>query len=196
MPSFRLKDQHLIQSIQQGGAAREQAVAACIKKYAGFLIKIQQKLGISEDDARDCYTDAILAMVDQIERGKFAGKSRLSTYVYRIFYNKSVDLLRKKTSNPVDYQEKVPESEEGERLFERISSQDDMRRLTQLMDRLPDGCRQILLDWGFWGYSMPEIAQRAGLSDAGKAKRRKYDCLKKLQQMITDAKMFPGAYGT
>lgn len=181
------QDEQLIRAIREGGGARESAVRQLLTGHIGFVHKVHRSVGIDLESAKDCFTDAVMAVVEQVEADSFRGDSKLSSYLYRILYNKSVDLLRRQTTNPVNYQEKVPERSDPAGLQEQIQHKDEVRRLHQHLDRLGDPCRQILLDWGYWGYSMKEIAQRAGLADAGKAKRRKYECLQQLLKMVRTA---------
>lgn len=177
-------DESLVRAIREGGTARESAVRQLLTGHIGFVHKVHRKVGIDLESAKDCFTDAVMSVVEQVEDGSFRGDSKLSSYLYRILYNKSVDLLRRKTTNPVNYLEKVPEQSDPAGLQERIQQSDEVRHLYRYLDRIGDPCRQILLDWGYWGYSMKEIAERAGLADAGKAKRQKYNCLQKLLAIV------------
>ncbi len=185
MLGFKKKDdQWYIRAIRAGGGAREEAVGRLLREHVGFVHQVHRKVGIGLEAAKDCYTDAVVALVEQVEAGSFRGESKLSSFLYRILYNKAVDLLRRKTTNPVTYPEQLPERGDAGTLVEQLDRRDEVRRLHGHLDRLGEPCRQILLDWGYWGYGMQEIAERNGLADAGKAKRRKYECLQKLLALL------------
>jgi len=46
-------------------------------------------------------------------------------------------------------------------------------------------CKQILIDWAYWGYSMKEIAIRNNLENGVVAKKKKYTCLQKLRAVLS-----------
>ena len=133
------------------------------------------------------YADAVSMVVWNIDTNKFKGNSKLSTYLYRIFYNKSVDLLRHTTTNK---NEAYFELEDDNIL---TSSENESRQLESKLDveivkkeilELGSPCNIIIIEWAYWGYSMAEIAHRNGLESADKVKKKKYACLQKLRALL------------
>ena len=181
-------DDALLKAIKAGGQAKEQAVSSLIDQYLYYVQNLQSKLGLSEEDAMDAYTDGILVLVNHAERDVFRGDSKLSTYLYRIIYNKGVDLLRKHSTNQSNLTYELPEvKDDSQDLAKQLDIQGELKQLEGYLDQVGEKCKSILLDWGFWGYSMQEIAQRAGLKDAKSAKNRKYKCLERLMRLIEEA---------
>lgn len=181
-------DDEFIAAIQSGGSKRERAVERLIDQYAGYMHKVRQKLGLGEMEIQDAYTDAIIVVVNHIENNTFKGESKLSTFLYRIFYNKCVDVFRKNSTNKSSAQisYELPEIEDPtQSMLVKMSIQEERHNLERLMDQLGEKCKQILLDWGFWGYSMQEIAERNGLKHADSAKKQKYKCLQKLMKFVS-----------
>lgn len=178
-------EEKIVQSILAGGALKEQAVNYLMDKYIHYLPKIAQKTGLDRDQALDAFTDAIMVVMDNIIKGTFKGDSKLSSYFYKIFFNKSVDLFRKNTTNRIDYPEVLPDDSDKEPLVaEKMETKEQIKELYKYLDKLGEPCKQILIDWGFWGYNMTEIAERTGLAGSLQAKDRKYQCLKKLRKMM------------
>lgn len=176
-------DQEIIANIRDGGQSREQMVKFLLEKHLGFIIKARRKFRISEEDAYDVYGDAITDIVTNIERGKFRMDSKLSTYLFRIIQYKCMDLLRKKTTHTVEMQEDAYAVKAQADIVNAIIVKEDMRKLGRLLDKMGEPCKQILLDWGFWGYSMEEIANRVGMRDASQVKKKKYKCLQQLRKL-------------
>ncbi|MFK8057136.1 MAG: RNA polymerase sigma factor [Saprospiraceae bacterium] len=178
-------DQRFIDALSLGGQPKEDAVAQAIKQFIHYLPTVAKKTGLTKEEALDPYTDAIVKLSDQVTEGQYRGESSLGTYFYRIFYFKSVDLFRKKTTNRVDYNESLPAAADtGPLANERIEQSEEMAQLNKKMDKLGNPCKKILLDWGFWGYSMTEIAERNGLQSSSQAKDKKYKCLKALRVLL------------
>ena len=186
MPSSP-SDQSLITQIKLGGQAREQAVQHLIQQHIGYISTLIRKLGVGTEEAQDAYTDSVITLMDHIEQDTFQGKSKLSTYLYRIFFNKCVDLARKKTTNKglAKFTHEIPNQPDRARdILHLLGVQEQVESLDKLMDRIGAKCKQILMDWGFWGYTMGEIAERNGLKHANSAKKQKYKCLQKLLELV------------
>jgi DNA-directed RNA polymerase specialized sigma24 family protein len=88
-------------------------------------------------------------------------------------------------TNKIDYRNELPVSSDSTPLAtNKMETDEEIKQLYKYLDQLGDPCKQILLDWGFWGYNMTEIADRAGLESSVQAKDRKYKCLKQLRKLI------------
>ncbi|MFT4664253.1 MAG: RNA polymerase sigma factor (sigma-70 family) [Polaribacter sp.] len=178
-------DEELIKAISAGGASKEKAANYLMDTYIHYLPQIAQKTGLERDQALDVFTDAIIVVMDNAAKGAFKGESKLSSYFYKIFYFKSVNLFKKNLTNRIDYKEELPELKDSAMsAAEEIEVKEDLSHLLQYLNQLGDPCKQILLDWGFWGYNMTEIAERFGLDGSDQAMNKKYRCLMKLRKLM------------
>ncbi len=183
-------DASTLDDIRRGGKARENAVRYLIDRHIGFVYKISRKLRLDEDVAKDAYLDAVIAVMQQVESGAYRGENKLSSYLYQIFYYKSVDILRKQSTNGERYVETLPDQvDERSDLLLRLEQQETVGQLVGLLEKMGDPCKQILMDWGFWGYQIQEIAERMGVDDPVKISRRKYKCIEALRELLKEAKM-------
>ncbi|MEM7374718.1 MAG: sigma-70 family RNA polymerase sigma factor [Bacteroidota bacterium] len=187
-PTNPRSDRDIIDAIKAGGRHKEYAIQWLMEEYGKFMHKIQKKYGLTEEGVQDAYTDAIIGLIQQIEKESFRGESKLSTFFYRIFSNKGVDLFRKNSTKRINTVVDMPPIEDpSKNILSLLDIEDEIQNLNGFLDNMGDNCKQILLDWGFWGYGMAEIAERAGLKNADQAKRQKYRCLQKLTKMIAAA---------
>lgn len=187
LKSLSQEDQQVIEAIKAGGREKERCIGRLMTEYIQYAHAIKGKLGLTDDQASDAFTDAILVLTNHIERGIFRGDSKISTYLYRINYNKGVDLLRKYATKQASLKYEIPDiKDESADLLKQMDIADDVADLKGYLEQLGEKCKSILLDWGFWGYSMEEIAQRSGLKDARSAKNRKYKCMERLMKLIGD----------
>ncbi|MFT6360107.1 MAG: RNA polymerase sigma factor (sigma-70 family) [Paraglaciecola sp.] len=181
----RWSDNQLIEALTKGGISREQAVTYLLNTFIHFVPTMVKKVGISKEQALDAFTDTLIDLIEQVVDGKFKGESKLSSYLYKIFYFKSIDLFRKNKTNRIDYGLQLLENPDSmPTADEEMDLKEQMKQLHKYLNKLGEPCKQILIDWGFWGYSMSEIAERIGLLGSVQAKDTKYRCLKKLRQMM------------
>lgn len=180
------EDESIIAGIQQGGAMREQWITRLYGKYFRFLHQGKAKHNISEEEAKDAYSDAVIAVSEQIAANKFRGDSKLSTYLYRIFYYKCVDIIRQKpTLRKVELQEAAEfEVLEADPL-DQVIREEQLAELEGYLDQIGGKCKELLLDWGYWGYNMSEIAERMGFKDNKSAISQKHKCMQKLKSLLS-----------
>ncbi len=182
-----MSDQEVIKAIRQGGGAKRKAAYHIFSAHQGMMHTIQKKLKLDQDQTKDMYADSISAVVWNIDTNKFKGDSKLSSYLYKILYNKSVDLIRHITTNKyVDYhelteEENTPVSDDPERILETSL---DVEKVKSVISDMGEPCSSIIIEWAYWGYKMAEIAERNGLETADKAKKKKYHCMKKLTTLL------------
>jgi RNA polymerase sigma-70 factor (ECF subfamily) len=70
--------------------------------YARYQYLIREgslKYHISNEDSFSVYSDAVLSFIHNVVSGKFDGRSSVKTYLFQIFSNKCIDLVRKTTTN-------------------------------------------------------------------------------------------------
>jgi RNA polymerase sigma factor (sigma-70 family) len=178
-------DEKLVAALSRSGLPKEQAIDYMMKRYIHYVPKMSKKVSLDRLQLLDAFTDAILALANQVAQGRFKGDSELSSYFYKIFYFKSVDLFKINKTNQVEYRENLPELIDPEPLItKKIETSEQVKQLYGYFDQLGEPCKQILIDWGFWGYNMTELAERSGLNGSDQAKEQKYQCLKKLRKMM------------
>jgi len=148
------------------------------------LVKVMgKKYGLMEEDLSDAFTDAVISFRDQVVRRNFQQKSKCSTYLFKIFQNKCIDILRKNSTNVIKVE--IPDhiQDTNPDIVQKLSIGVKKQYLLDLMDQLNDSCKGILLDWND-GYSMAEIALRNGLLNEHVARSRRYACLKQLATLV------------
>ncbi|HYH03089.1 MAG TPA: sigma-70 family RNA polymerase sigma factor, partial [Bacillota bacterium] len=122
-----------------------------------------------------------------INKGAFENRSSLKTYLYRIFQNKCVDLIRKKTTNKMGIHQTATISEmmmqlsdSAKPVIQKLIDQADYAELKEKIAQLGEKCRQLL---GLFaeGYSDKEIAAETDYKTAEVVKTSRIRCLEKLR---------------
>lgn len=185
----KLTDPDLIGGILAGGAQRRQYENQLYDRYAYFVREGTRKHRLSEDDCASAYSDTIISVIEHIQTGRFEGRSNLKTYLYQIFSNKCVDLIRKKTTNRSSVHDafslddtllQLPDAARS--VVQQLITASDMEQLYGLLQTLGDKCRAMVLAWGE-GYSDDEIAGQLGYNTAAVAKTSRLRCLERLRDL-------------
>lgn len=183
-------DSDIIAAIRAGGLTRTRVENALYAEYAYMVWRRPRKYRLSDEEARDAYTEAFLAVVDHIVTERFRGESSIKTYLSRIFRNKCVDQHRKNTTNQVAWTETFPDLPDASRDFVReLVGKETLEVLKAHIARLGARCQQILLLAG-QGFKPAEIAEELGFSSAHSASSQRYKCLTKLKALIAGSEIF------
>lgn len=182
-------DQQLINCLQNGGTDKLKAEEFLFNSYAYFISEAMRKYSLNEEEAFDAYSDTILSSLGKIADGTYQGRSSLKTWLYQIFHNKCVDLIRKKTTNKRSIYKtaeidtlKFQVSDTVKSIIQKMIDQTDFDRLKQKLKELGEDCRQMLQLWSE-GFSDKEIAVQLNYKTPEVTKTSRYRCLEKLKRL-------------
>ncbi|NIJ53782.1 RNA polymerase sigma factor [Dyadobacter arcticus] len=185
--SKTFSDSELIEGIRGTHAQRRVFENKLYEKYSYMIREAVWKHKLSEDECSMVYSDTILTVLEHIHNGRFKGNSSIKTYLYQIFTNKCVDVLRKNATNKQQvilgdsldaYLCILPDDSKG--IIETLIAQYDMDLLTTRLKELGEKCRQIVQAWGE-GFMDQEIAIEMGYQSAAVVKTSRLRCLEKLR---------------
>ena len=184
------QDADIIEGIRSGEPQRRLSENQLYGKYAYFIGEGARKHCLVEDDCSMAYSDAVLTVIEHIYQGRFEGRSELKTYLYQIFSNKCVDLIRKNTTkkaqvhrtNGLDDQYLNLLPDDARTSVQELMQQQDAQLLRQRLRELGDKCQQMLMAWGE-GYKDDDIAKQMEYQSPAVAKTSRLRCLQKLRDM-------------
>ena len=182
-------DAELIQGLKQMDSYRSRHEDDLYGRFSYFIREGEKKYSLSHEEAFNAYSDSVIATIENIRTGGFEGNSSVKTYLFRIFQNKCVDLLRKKTTKKAGVYRTVSLadmplelSDSARSVIQQLVDRVDRELLKQRLDQLGENCRQMLLKWG-GGESDKEIAASMDYKTPEVVKTSRLRCLEKLRQL-------------
>jgi len=182
-------DEELIENLRQESSLKRKGEEQLFTSYTYFIREGMHKHALSEDEAFDAYSDTILSAIEKIRNGSFEGRSSLKTWLYQIFHNKCVDLLRKKTTNKHSVHQTtaindwlLQLSDNGKTIIQKLIDKTDWGFLKQKLNEIGDTCKR-LLTLSAEGYSDKEIGELMEYKTADVVKTTRLRCLEKLRQL-------------
>ncbi|MGM9511372.1 RNA polymerase sigma factor [Larkinella sp. GY13] len=182
-------DSDLIAGLEAGSVQRRQCEDRLYQKYAYLIADGARKHRLGEDDCASAYSDTILTVIENILAGRFEGRAELKTYIYQIFTNKCIDLIRKKSTqrdrvhDAISLDDSLLQLPDSARsVVQQLIAQSDVERLRKLIGTLGEKCREMILAWGE-GYSDDEIARQLNYNTAAVAKTSRLRCLERLRDL-------------
>lgn len=182
-------DRDIINRIMQGGTDRKKGEDQLFSSYAYFIEQATHHYSFTEDEAFNIYADTILAAITQITSGNFEGRASLKTWLYQIFHNKCVDLVRKKATNKSSVHRtlSVPDmllqmADTAKSVIQEMMDRTNKDQLQEKLKEIGENCRSLLMQWSE-GYSDKEIAAGMAYKTADVVKTSRLRCLEKLRQL-------------
>jgi len=185
----------LIEKAKQGDmAAFEQIVI----KYQSIIYNTALKISANTEDAYDISQEALLKIYKNIKY--FEGKSKFSTWVYRIVTNTALDYIKKhRKGNVVSLNAEM--GEDGDSYIdnmkdnaltpqEHLESEETKRLVHQALDKLNPNHRTVLVLRDINGLSYEEIAQVLMCSEGtvksriNRARNALYEILSKNKELF------------
>ena len=192
--SINSADDELIKNLQQNNAAKRKAEEELFNRHAYFIKEGMSRYSLPEEEAFDAYSDTVLQAIDNIVKGLFEKRASLKTYLYRIFNNKCVDLIRKKSTNKSSIHQTMPISDmlamiadSAKTVIQQLIDKTDLDILKNKMKELGESCRKLLAMFAD-GYNDKEIALSMEYKTADVVKTSRLRCLEKLRQLYTNKK--------
>lgn len=186
-----LTDDEMIHVIKENKLARRQTENQLFNQYSYLIKEGMNKYSLEQEDAFTAYSDAILQSLENIAGSVFEKRSSLKTYLYKIFNNKCVDLIRKKTTNKRSVYQTAPISEmmnmisdQAKNVIQHLIEKNDFDLLRKRLGELGENCKKLLLFFAD-GYNDREIAAFLEYKTADVVKTSRLRCMEKLRGLYS-----------
>lgn len=186
-----------------------EAFRVLVERYQERAFRLALRILRDEEQARDAVQDAFLKVYGALDR--FEGRSGFYTWLYRVVFNRCLDLQRRERARPVLHASDASEESGGEDALlgegaeegvgasrfaspEASRSDSEMRvLLVSAVEALPDDARQTFLLREVDGLSYAEIAEVLTVPK-GTVMSRLHYARKRLREILLEAGL-PAADG-
>lgn len=175
-----LSDRELVEMLREPRTQRE-GFAVLVKQYSEKLYWKVRRIVLSHEDANDVLQNVFIKVWSNLQN--FQGKSSLSTWLYRIAINESLDFLRKqKLADKVSADEDV--SVASRLMSDEYFDGDEVQaRLQEAVARLPEVQRMVFNLKYFEEMKYSEISQILNTSE-GALKASYHLAVKKITEYL------------
>lgn len=185
--SKAFSDKEIIDAISAGGRQLDKVLDYIYHRsqYRDSIINLVMRWSGSREDAEDVFQEGICRLVQNIRKGQFEGRSSLRTYLTTICKNLWSTRFAKVKRDTAREQSWKPDNDYEASPDQIVINEERSQLIKSVLEQLGEKCKQVL---GLWAldYRMKEIAREAGYKSAGMARRKKYECRKKLTALLKD----------
>lgn len=141
------------------------------------LFNLARRLSGTAAEAEDIVQDTFIRAYQKIHL--FAGRSTLSSWLYRICLNIGLESLRRKKGTFEDLNDSNCGTVEPDQ--KKLTLR---RRLNRAIDKLPQGCKMVFILHDIEGFNHKEIAERLNLAE-GTSKSQLFKARAMLRKILT-----------
>ncbi len=188
-PTVFSEDEEIIRQLKESKMVRRKAEEELFSRHIYFIKEGINKYSLDQEDAFNAYSDTILQAIENVSADRFEKRSSLKTYLYRIFNNKCVDLIRKKTTNKNSVHQTAPVSDmltmisdPAKTIIQQLVEKNDIALLKAKLSEIGENCKQLLSMFAE-GYNDKEIAVTMEYKSTDVVKTSRLRCLDKLRQL-------------
>ena len=156
--------------------AYRQALRMCVERLRGYF---GRRMTAHQQDVEDLVQETLLAL--HLQRGTYDNRVPVTAWLHGIARHKLIDQLRRRGQRERHFEplDDLPEALHPSTTHDATASRD----LGLLLQTLPAGQRQAIVDTKLEGLSVADAAQRAGVSESA-LKVQVHRGLKRLAKLI------------
>ena len=175
----------LIERIKEGD---NEVLMELYKQYRNpFINWAIQNFGSNAEEAKDVFQEVIVSFYSNIKSGRLTSlTSDVKTYLFAIGRFHLVNLYKKNSRQVtfsglglINVEEPYESSMENKQEEEHIKE-----TVKNLLNNQCKDCKKVLELYYFKELNMEQIAEEMGYKNANVAKKKKYECLKKVMQSV------------
>lgn len=177
-------DQFYLEQIRSGNT---NAYSMLINKHKTMAFNVALRITRNREDAEEVIQDAFLKVYYSLN--DFEGKSKFSTWLYRIVYNQAISKIRKKNIAQNDLDDEIINNftvGEISRDLNYLASEDQTRYINLALAKLSEEDGAIVTLFYLNESSIEEVSEITGLSESNvkvklhRSRKKLYDELKQL----------------
>ena len=179
-------DEEMLVILHKGGDINPVVRYLYRQHFAGFCRYIEQNRG-SRQDAEDIFQEVLVSFIELVQQEKFRGESSVKTFLFALNRYSWLNELKRRNragNREINYENAKEDIEPG--VADIISGRESRQQVMELVDRLGDMCKKILLAFYYENLSMKEILMQSNYESEQVVRNKKYKCLKQLEQWLTE----------
>lgn len=182
-------EQEILDKLRSPGIMRMKGEEQLFKKYFYFIQSGRNKYALTDDNLFDAYSDTIIAAIKSITNDSFQKKSSLKTFLYQIFHNRCVDILRKKTALKSTINQTISINDlqihlldNSQSVIDRLIKKADAEAFKQQINQLCSKSQRLML-LAAEGYTDKEIAIEMNFKTGDVVKTSRLRCMRTLRSL-------------
>jgi RNA polymerase sigma factor (sigma-70 family) len=163
------------------------AIRFLYQEYAGYVSSFIMTHGASEQDAEDTFQETVLSFVDTVKKGKYRMEASVKTFLISVARNIWLNEVKKRERSGIREKQFEHGRDQNETdVSYAISDREQKRQLRELLYKLGEPCRKLLMLYYYENLSMKEMVEHLPYENEQVVRNKKYKCLQQLMGYIKE----------
>ena len=179
-------DRELLDSLQSRSRVNE-CVREIYRKHFEQLSWFVENNSGNRQDAEDIFQEVVVNFIDAVQKEKFRGESSVGTFLYALNKHAWLNELKRR-GRAMKREIKFDKEHDTEQMdvSHHIANQEAKRLVMNVVEKLGDACKKILVMFYYENLSMKDILEKTEYETEQVVRNKKYKCLKQLEQMLNE----------
>jgi len=182
----KITDSELVLAISDKRQLND-AILLVYRQYSDLVSSFLISYGASEQDADDVFQETVIAFINIVQEGKFRMEASIKTFLVSVARN--IWRNEQKKRMRTDFREQRfesgrPQMEDG--INDWINESEKKRQLRDLVFKLGEPCRKLLMLFYYENLSMKEMLNYLPYDNEQVVRNKKYKCLQQLTEILKD----------
>lgn len=155
-----LSDEELVSSIKAGD---RQSYPLLVKRFLPKIWRLSLSILHNEQEAEDATQEIFLSLWQNIEKWDPQGTAKFSTWIYRVSFNKCIDIKRAR-KNTVS-EDSLPEKSTSSDAYDDMLQTEVSKKMIELLSELPKAQQAVMRLFYYEELSVEEITQKLKTTD-------------------------------
>jgi RNA polymerase sigma factor (sigma-70 family) len=163
------------------------AILFLYQQYSETTSSFIMSYGASRQDAEDVFQETVVSFIEIVKKGKYRMEASIKTFLVSVAKNIWLnELKRRERSGYREKQFETGRDQKEEDISQQIGDLEKKRQLRELLNKLGEPCRKILLLFYYENLSMKEMVDHLPYDNEQVVRNKKYKCLQQLTGFIKD----------
>ncbi len=163
------------------------AIQFIYRQYSESVSSFIIHYGGSRQDAEDVFQDTVVALIDIIAKGKYRKEASIKTFLISVARNIWLNEIKKRErAGHREKQFELGRDQKETDIGQLIGDLENKRQLRELVAKLGESCRKILMLFYYENLPMKEIVDQMHYENEQVIRNKKYKCLQQLTGFIKD----------
>ncbi|WP_127129688.1 RNA polymerase sigma factor [Pseudoflavitalea rhizosphaerae] len=158
------------------------------EQYSAMISAHVLKNSGTRQDAEDIFQDTVVSFIEIVRKDKFRGDSSIGTFLMSMAKNSWLNELKRRTRASLR-EEQFQHSKEIQEndISAFLVDQETKKQFKDILGRLGENCKKILLLYYYQNLSMKEIVSHLPYENEQVVRNKKYKCLQQLSDLLRNS---------
>jgi len=163
------------------------AILSLYRQYSETTSSFIIHYGGSQQDAEDVFQETVMAFIEIVKKGSYRKEASIKTFLVSVARNIWFNEIKKRERSGFrEKQFEIGRDQNEMDVSHQIGDLEKKKQLRELVNKLGEPCRKLLMLFYYENLSMKEIVDHLPYENEQVVRNKKYKCLQQLMGILKE----------